>query len=282
MEKNKHIVISGASGFLGLYLSKYFLAKGYRITGLVRKLPQTEEGIIYANASLENPPDTSVFEGADVFIHCAYVKGEEQLNINGSKAYLEAAQKAGVKKSIFISSMAAHSEALSVYGRQKFKLEKEFGGGNAIVRPGLVIGNGGLFNETVNHIKTKGVIPLIAGGKQPLYTVHIDDLARAVETIIERDLNGAYYVAEPEATVYRDFYTYLAQRLGKKVRLVPVSYGLLNFAFSIAELLGIKLGVGKENLLGLKAAKRFDVQSDLDKLGLQPRTYKQSIDDLLA
>lgn len=282
MERKQHIAISGATGFIGAYLAEYFVAKGHPVTGLVRKMPHPAlDGMKYEMASLETPPTPSVFEGIDIFIHCAYVKGEEQLNINGTKNYLSAARKAGVSKSIFISSMAAHSGALSAYGKQKYQLEKEFLGNDAIVRPGLVIGDGGLFNETVNHIKTKGFIPLIAGGKQPLYTMHIEDLAKALTVIIEKNLNGSYYVAEAEAIAYKDFYAYLAQRLGKKIRLVPVSYGILNLAFSILEMLGIKLGVGKENLLGLKAAKRFDIKPDLERLGIQPMTYKESVDKLL-
>lgn len=261
----------------------YFQSQGYKVTGLVRSTPDNPlPDVSYETASLETPPDSSVFDGADIFIHCAYVKGQEELNIKGTKQYLEAARQAGVKKSVFISSMSAHTEALSAYGKQKYKLENEFTGNDAVVRPGLVIGNGGLFNETVNHIRTKGFVPLIAGGRQPLYTVHIADLATALATIVEKDLNGAYYVAEPEATAYKSFYVYIAKRLGKKIRLLPVSYGLLNVFFRTMKRLGVKLGVGRENLLGLKAARKFDVQPDLDKLGLKPLTYQESIDKVVG
>lgn len=283
MERGKHIIISGASGFVGAYLLEYFKSKGYKVTGLVRSEPENPiDGITYKIADLLHPPDVSVFEHGDVFIHCAYVKGEEELNVKGTQQYLQAARQAGVKKCIFISSMASHDEALSAYGKQKFQLEKEFTGNDAVVRPGLVIGEGGLFYETVNHIRTKGFVPLINGGRQPLYTVHIDDLANALNIIIEKDLNGAYYVSDSEAIVYKELYTYLAKKLGRKIRMLPISYGLLNTFFRTMERLGVKLGVGRENLLGLKASRRFDVQPDLDKLGIQPLRYRQSVDKVLG
>lgn len=260
----------------------YFNAKGYKVTGLVRKEPISIAGVSYKIADLQTPPDVSIFEGGDIFIHCAYVKGQEELNIKGTMQYLETARQAGVKKSIFISSMSAHDEALSAYGKQKFQLEKEFTGNDAVVRPGLVIGEGGLFFETVNHIKTKGFVPLIAGGRQPLYTTYIEDLANALNIIIEKDLNGAYYVSEPEAIVYKELYTYLAKKLNRKIRMLPISYGLLNAFFRTMERLGVKLGVGRENLLGLKAARRFDILPDLDKLGIQPLSYRESVNRVLG
>ena len=281
MNSRETIAISGATGFIGSQLSAHFVKQGYHVIALCRNIPvQPLHGVEYRQFSLEIKPDQNLFKDVNVFIHCAYLKGEEakNININGTNNLLNSARKAGVSKNIFFSSMSAHAAALSAYGQQKFQLEKEFSGENdAVVRPGLVIGNGGLFLEMANHIKSKGIIPLIDGGKQPLYTVHISDVLKAVEIIISKNLNGTFTVAEPLPVLYRDFYKELASSLEKKIILLPVSYFLLQAVFSITKLLHIKTGVGKENLLGLKALQTFEFASELDKLGFIPINYTLSL-----
>lgn len=281
MNTNETIAISGATGFIGSQLCAHFIQQGYRVIGFCRNIPaQRLHGVEYRTFSLEQAPDTGLFKDATIFIHCAYLKGEEAkaINIEGTKQLLQAARAAGVKKSIFFSSMSAHADALSAYGQQKFQLEKEFYGINdAIIRPGLVIGNGGLFQEMVKHIKTKGIVPLINGGKQPLYTVHSSDIMKAIEIIITKNLNGTFTVAEPEPVLYQDFYKELAKALNKKVLMFNISYSLMEIILSLTKLLGINTGVGKENLLGLKALRRVEFSNDLKKLGFIPHDYKASL-----
>src|SRR5947199_10708936 len=40
------------------------------------------------------------------------------------------------------------------------------------------------------------VVPLFGGGRQPLQTVHLDDLCEVVARALERELTGASHVAE--------------------------------------------------------------------------------------
>ncbi|MGE0636931.1 MAG: NAD-dependent epimerase/dehydratase family protein [Bacteroidia bacterium] len=281
MNTNPTIAISGATGFIGSQLCAHFVQQGYRVIGFCRSTPVNAiNNVEYRIFNLEYNPDATLFKDATVFIHCAYLKGEEAkaTNIEGTKRVLQASRNAGVKKNIFFSSMSAHADALSAYGQQKFQLEKEFYGINdAIIRPGLVIGKGGLFLEMVKHIQTKGIVPLIDGGNQPLYTVHSSDVLNATETIITKNLNGVFTVAEPSAVAYKDFYKELASVLNKKVWMLAISYTLIESLLSLTKFLGIKTGVGKENLLGLKALKTFEFSDDLKRIGFTPINFKESL-----
>ena len=281
MKARQTIAISGATGFIGSQLCAHFVQQGYRVIGLCRSLPLAAlKDVEYRQFNLENNPDTNLFKDATIFIHCAYLKGEEAkiINIEGTKQMLQATRNAGVKKNIFFSSMSAHPAALSAYGQQKLQLEKEFyGPDDAVIRPGLVIGKGGLFLEMVKHIQSKGIIPLIDGGTQPLYSIHISDLLKATEIIVSKNLNGTFTVAELTPVLYRDFYKELAKTLNKKVLMVNISYTLLEKLLLLTKLLGLKIGVGKENLLGLKALRTFEFKDDLKKLGFVPRNYKHTL-----
>lgn len=281
MNAKQTIAISGATGFIGSQLCAHFVQQGYRVIGFCRSIPVSAlKDVEYRLFNLETNPDTNLFKYATVFIHCAYLKGEEakSTNIEGTKRLLHASRNAGVKKNIFFSSMSAHPAALSAYGQQKLELEKEFYGPyDAVIRPGLVIGKGGLFLEMVKHIQSKGIVPLIDGGNQPLYTVHSSDVLKAVETIITQNLNGVFTVAEPDPVLYKDFYKALAASLNRKLILLPVPYVVLVAAFSITGALGIKLNVGKENLLGLKALRMFDFSGELKRIGFTPMNFKESL-----
>ncbi len=281
MNTNETIAISGATGFIGSQLCAHFVRQGYGVIGFCRNIPEQRlQGVEYRIFSLENALDENLFNHATIFIHCAYLKGEEAktINIEGSKNLLQASSNAGVKKNIFFSSMSAQADALSAYGQQKFLLEKEFYGiDDAIIRPGLVIGNGGLFLEMVKHIKTKGIVPLIDRGKQPLYTVHIIDLLKATETIITNNLSGIFTVAEPAPVAYKDFYKELASTLGKKVWMLNISYPLMESLLSLTKFLGINAGVGKENLLGLKALRIVEFSDNLKRIGFTPMNFKESL-----
>src|SRR5690349_17061520 len=105
------------------------------------------------------------------------------------------------------------------------------------------------------------------------FTVHIDDLVKATEIIEMKNLSGTFTVAEPAAVLYRDFYKAVAKALDKKVIKLNIPYGLMGALLSLTQLLGIKTGVGKENLLGLKALKTFEFSAELEKLGFTPRNY---------
>lgn len=281
MNTKQTIAISGATGFIGSQLCAHFVRQGYRVIGFSRSIPvAVVKDVEYRRFNLETNPEANLFKDITVFIHCAYLKGEEAVNTNieGTKGLLQASRKAGVKKNIFFSSMSAHADARSAYGQQKLQLEKEFyGPEDAVIRPGLVIGKGGLFFEMVKHIQSKGIVPLIDGGNQPLYTVHISDVLKATEIIISKNLNGVFTVAEPEPVFYKHFYKALAASLNRKIVLLPVPYALLAAAFAITASLGIKLKVGKENLLGLKALRTFDFSADLRQLGFIPMDYRKSL-----
>ncbi len=284
MNAKQTIAISGATGFIGSELCAHFVQQGYRVIGFCRTIPTAAiKDVEYRLFNLETNPDTGLFKDATVFIHCAYLKGEEtkSTNIEGTKRLLQAAHNAGVKKNIFFSSMSAHPAARSAYGQQKLQLEKEFcGADDAVIRPGLVIGKGGLFLEMVKHIQSKGIVPLIDGGKQPLYTVYISDVLKATEIIITQNLNGTFTVAEPTPVLYHDFYKELARVLNKKVLMFNISYSLMENLLSFTKFLRINTGVGNENLLGLKALRTFDFSKDLEILGFVPGDYKESLNSL--
>ena len=272
-------VITGANGFLGPYLVKFFVNKDWKVRALVHNMPkEIIKEVEYHLYSLLAKPDHILLEGADCVIHCAYTAGDFNANVNGTKKLVEQSRKSGVKKNIFISSISANEHALAVYGKQKWACEKFYAQSNdLILRPGLILGNGGLFGQMKTYLQKKKLIPLIEGGMQPLQTVYIGDLAEVIFAAIEKNTDGTYTIASPEKLSYKDFYIQLCSTLNVSPTFVSVPHGLLYFCLTISETIGIKLPISRENLLGLKQLKYIDTTADLNQIGTELKTCSESL-----
>jgi nucleoside-diphosphate-sugar epimerase len=174
--------------------------------------------------------------------------------------------------------MSAHREALSVYGRTKLEVEVLLDPARDVaVRPGHVIGEGGVFWRTAGSIAALPFIPLFWGGRQQVQTVHVDDVCAAVRIAIEKDLTGEISVAEVEPVTLREFYAAIARSLGKRPRFLPLPGDLTLLCLRIAERLGFPLPLTSDNLLGLKRLRVYPMEADARRLGSRPRTMRESL-----
>ena len=140
------VTITGATGYLGSVLKPAFVEAGYSVRCLVRTpRPATDDHAFALGAAVE----PSMLEGVDVLVHCAYdmtlTKRSEiwELNVFGTVHLLDAAEAAGVRRTIAVSSMSAYPGTRQLYGRAKLAAELTALNRNmTVVRPGLVYGPG--------------------------------------------------------------------------------------------------------------------------------------------
>jgi nucleoside-diphosphate-sugar epimerase len=217
------------------------------------------------------------FDGVDTVVHGAMTRGDVDVNVAAGKLLLEQAQWHGIARVVFLSSLAAHEGALSAYGRQKHALEQLFAQyGALVVRPGLVLGNGGAFGAMCEYLRGHRFVPLIGGGAQPIQTVYVGDLIEAICDAIARDVRGVYTVAEAEPVSYRAFYETLGERMGVRPAFVPVPFWAADLAVRLAELLHVNLPIDRDNLLGLKTMQ-VDRRPRLDPEAHPVASYETNI-----
>lgn len=276
--KSPTIAITGASGFLGGVLIDYFHHKGWKVVALVRnKSSISSEKAEYRHYDITKPIPKSSLQNVDYLVHAAYIKfgannaNALDMNVKGAKSLLKAAKMANIKRVIFISTMSAHEDAISVYGKQKLKIEKLFLQNNhaTVLRCGLIVGNGGIVSEMAHFMLTKRIVPLVDGGKQPLQIVSVYDVASVVYRVIDKSLNGTFVIATPKVYSYKSFYYSLANYLQIRVFFVPLPYKILEFIFKVFALFKIPLGVGGDNLKGLKKLRSMSSEEDLKKIGIE-------------
>lgn len=234
-------------------------------------------------------PAPSEFAGIDVVLHCAFVRhgrdapDSNRINTEGTLALAAAARTAGARF-VFFSTMSAHEAAESHYGRHKLALEGLLDPArDTVVRPGLVIGEGGGLFDTIRTFVTKSrFVPLIGGGRQPVQTLAIEDLCAMIAILLERGLAGRILLSERNAVTMRDLYEGIARVAGTSPRLVSIPMGPMDLALRITEALRLPLPVTRENLLGLKHLRAFDVGPDLARLGYEPASFAQTMARLAA
>ena len=153
-----------------------------------------------------------------------------------------------------------------------------------ILRAGLVLGaeGQGLFQHLLGAAERLHVVPLFAGGRQPLQTVHIDDLCAAVAVALERRMSGLLTVAEPEPIAMKDFLRAMVRLRGIRCLFVPVPFGPALAALQTAERAGVTLPLRSESLLGLAGMQRVPVEADLARLGVTVRPALESLSALLG
>jgi NADH dehydrogenase len=233
--------------------------------------------------------DDTAFEGVDVVVHCAYMSRHTTLdearavNEDGTARVLAASRKHGVGRFVFISSTGAHPEARSYYGRSKLLIEGSLDlERDLVIRPGLILGPGGLFERVRASLASVGVVPVFEGGRQRIQTVHVEDLGRAIEKAIDDDRTGRFVVAEPEGIELRELFKAIARRMGRRCVLVPLPAGPVLFALRAFEGLGVRLPLTSENVLGALSLRTQPSAADLEALGVRLRGTQRSLDDLLA
>jgi len=120
------ILISGATGHAGRFIAEAFLAAGDDVVALSRTPPPDgffSAPVRWMAGSLDPDADhDTVFDEADVFIHCAFAhvpgryrggEGDDpdgfvRANRDGTLALMTAAKRAGVSRAIFLSSRAVY------------------------------------------------------------------------------------------------------------------------------------------------------------------------------
>lgn len=292
MSSGEIVLITGASGFLGRACCSAFTAAGFQVRALVRNpaaaadLQSVAPGGIYG-CDLPDQIDERAFEGGvRALVHCAYetrsatLEQARRTNVTGTERLIHLGRRHDVRQLVFVSSMAAHAGAASVYGKTKYELEKLFDAApDTVIKPATIVGDGGVFRRTRDMLRRLPVVPLFYADRR-LQTIWIDDVCEGMVRAVERSLGGTVLLAHPESTPMREFYAAIAAVDGIRLKTCPFPGDLALLGIRMLERVGLHPPITSDNLLGIKHLHEFDPVADLARLDLHPLSFQESLQRL--
>jgi dihydroflavonol-4-reductase len=260
------VLVTGAAGFLGSHIARAVIAAGHSVrllrrpsadTGLLDGLSAEQvEGDILAPASL-----AAAVLGIDAVVHAAaHMRGSGRLedrirsHVDGTQNLLSAAAQAGVRRFVYVSSVAAlgipdeppaPSDAdarpldethawnappdLWPYGYAKFRAQELVRAATSMetvsLNPSVVLGAGDrhrVSNAIVWHIMHGRVPPILPGG---VGVVHVEDVAEGALAALTRGRSGETYILNGENLRVEDLLTLVAEVVGVRPPRLRIPFG---------------------------------------------------------
>jgi nucleoside-diphosphate-sugar epimerase len=252
------VFITGIRGFLGSHLARELAARGHTVLGSA-----SVPGQGFPCIRVGEPVDPAVFGDSDTVVHGAhdFTPGSLELNVSGAQLLLTAAHP---RRQIYLSSYSARPDAIGEYGVAKYRIENLFLDlHETVVRPGLVIGSGGLFGRTLRYLRRSPVIPLLDGGRDLVPVLAIADYATAMSNLIESGSGLVYNLFNERLPTMRELVDTVLKLDGRHALRLPIGYRLALAGLVAAERLRIPLPVGSGSLRALKLNQQCVHESNL-------------------
>ena len=223
--KQEKVLVTGASGFLGIHTVKQLVKEGYYVRVFVRKLSRIREleklGVeIFFGDIRDYSSFEQAFNGMDIVVHlAAETSGDlnisDQVTVNGTKNLIDLAKKHDIKRVVYISSMSVYDtvhakdgdlydeqsklepmpEKRGAYAYSKKKAEnlaldvlKEEKPAWTVLRPAMIFGTGtDMFFGPIGFSVADKLIVVFGKGNRKLRLVHVEDVVEAVLLSIVSD-----------------------------------------------------------------------------------------------
>jgi UDP-glucose 4-epimerase len=295
-----HVAITGANGFLGRYLGQYLNAHGKQSTGLLRRF---ETDFPYAHQVIGAQPDAATFEacfkGCDAVVHLAAqahmkpgdsdteLKTLESSNVELVATVLRAAQRAGVRKFIFISSVKVYGETtgahpfahdspqqpVDIYGESKRKAEqlvwaicRDSALKATIIQPPLIYGYGVKGNlQLLLKLMRMGIPLPFASIDNRRDVVALPVVCNLIDVCLDSTKadQQTFLVADGQARSTAQIIELLGQIHRVRAKLFACPAPVLRFLFRLPGLTSL----GSRLLNDLQ----IDISHTIDQLNWQPR-----------
>ena len=255
------IALTGATGFIGRHLLAELPRRGYRVRVLLRRPSEVPEGAASAViGDIASPHNmAAALRDVEMVIHSAglahAMSGRPEddyraINTEGTIRLAQAAERAGVRRFVFLSSIRAQSGPVAdtiltedqeprptdPYGRSKLEAEeglRALGLDWAALRPVLVYGPGVKGNMAALLRLAQAPVPLPLGGLSARRSLlSVDNLAAAVDTVLNAPgrLRRPLIVADEQALTVAEMIAALRSGLGRGPALIRVPASLIGWA----------------------------------------------------
>lgn len=256
--KQKHILVTGGSGFFGGILKDRLLAEGYLVTNIDRVTDTAKhENLTSIKADIRDAAIVNqMFAGADFVgvMHCAAILAhgssidEHDLwtsNVDGSRCIAEACQRHGVNKLVFTSTNCLWAEnmgrpvreddipnPIEVYGRSKLAAEQALGEYTSdvnivTIRCPTIIDSGrlGLLAILFEFIQDNKTVWVVGEGSNVYQFINAQDLASACIRALDYHQPDLFHIGSDNVKSLRSVYQAVIAEAESKSRVRSLPKG---------------------------------------------------------
>jgi len=277
------IFVTGATGFTGSRVLPLLLKSGYEVRCLYRASSDcshlSDSKIEWALGDISDSQSLStVMQGADALVNIT------SLGFGHADSIISAAQNAGIKRTIFISTTAIFTQlnAPSKKVRVAAELAIETRGLKyTILRPTMIYGSSRDRNmwRLIRFMRYSPIIPIFGDGKYLQQPIYVDDVAQAVVSCLsnENTVGKSYNIAGKHALTYNEVIDTIARQLNKSVWKIHVPSKPVVALLRIFERIRIPFPIKAEQVLRLNENKDFSYVDAQKDFGFSPLSFEEGI-----
>ena len=244
------LFVTGGSGFVGSAVLDELVSRGYSAHALVSKKPIADRGgkvtsftsDLFDAAALDH-----AIAGCDAAIHLVGIIREkpsarmtfDRIHNQGTRAVVDAARRAGLKRYVHMSALGARPHADSEYHKSKWEGEESVRASGlnwTIFRPSMIHGPHGEFMKMEAAWAKKQQMPFLfmpyfgsgllgLGGSGKIQPIYVGDIARAFVDSIEKPatVRQTYDLVGPDVMDWPTMHKMVASVLtGKNRATMPI------------------------------------------------------------
>jgi uncharacterized protein YbjT (DUF2867 family) len=287
------ILLTGATGLIGSTLLRRLTARPEPVRCLVRDPRRLGDQRVRVQIALGDLTDPQSFRhamrGVRTVVHlAASVRDQprgsiEELNGVATWRMVHAAERAGVERFVFFSTMSASTFSRARFFRAKALAEQAVSASevpHTVFAPSIVYSPGDPFLTLLKRLALLLPVMPVAGDGSALYQpIWADDVADCVMAVLDgagETASARYELAGPDTLSYEAIVRLALRSFGRRRLIVHVPMPLVNRFLRLAKLLAGNAVFATWDEAELMAVPMTSPKgtADAERLGVQPRPMR--------
>jgi uncharacterized protein YbjT (DUF2867 family) len=246
------LLLTGATGLVGSTVLRRMLAEGLQVRCLVRdprRLGPQRVRVQIALGDLTDPPSfRNALRGVQTVVHLAAAIRDqpggsiEELNGIATWRMVEAAERRGVERFVFVSALGASTHHRTRCLRAKAHAEqavRESGLQTIVFAPSIIYAPGDPWLTLLERLALLPVMPVSGRGRavfQPLWAEDAADCLMAALRSTQESRHARYELAGPETMTHTEIIRTVLRALGRRRPVLHVPTPLVSRGLRLLEL----------------------------------------------
>jgi uncharacterized protein YbjT (DUF2867 family) len=299
----KKILVIGASGFVGGYLTRQLSAEGYSVRCLVRNPEKVKDlaalGCEIVKGDLSDLSSVqSALDSIDAVYVSVHTLGPQQketaglgfmdIEMNGLKNIVEGGKIQRVCRLVYVTSLGISADSEDAWTTGRWKTQQYLlnsGMDVTIIQPGMIVGIGGQGFNMVLANAQKSTAFVLGSGKNRFRCIAIDDLVYNLIGVLNKpEAYGQCYEVGGDDILTGDELIDAASDVTGHAhpKKIHISFALLRFAAPLIELIAKSPKGAIKGALGALGGDMIGDPSAIRKLLIRkPLSYRQAVERAL-